>query len=185
MTRVITMLCPCLATLGLLAALSSGASAHEFTVSKTGKMSGKNANNMTFKTVAGEITCKSVTVGGEAGGLITEVLDLPLKWSECTAFGFISVTANVVPWDVNANETVTIAEAMIFETVGCKVTLIAQGPLANVSFVNEASGELKMKFSLTKVMSRGEGTCASELESEGTFTGAFLDKVEGGTLTWK
>lgn len=184
-TQIVTALCTCLTTMGLLAAVGATASAHEFTVSKTGAMKGANASNMVFKTKGGTITCTSVTVGGTAGGLKTEVLELPLKWAGCTAFGFVGAKTSSPFWDVNANESVTLGEAFVVETTGCVMTMIAQGPVKVIKFQNLSNGELLMEFNIAKLISKGEGAfCAYALEESGTLTGNFVDKVESGTLTW-
>ena len=167
-------------------AVSVSASGHEFIASKAGNTKSKETNVQVFKTSAGSLECTEAIGSGkiEEGHSIThkEVF----TYSGCTAFG-TKVTVTAAHFEFNANGPVKLEnEVVIEQTNGECAVMIAPQTLEKATYKDETGGKVAASASATKVHSKGTGeSCGSGESTEGTYKGAVLGELEGGTLSWE
>jgi hypothetical protein len=169
-----------------VSAVSVSASGHEFYASKTGKTKSKSTNVQVFKTGAGTLECTEVV----GSGTMTEGLQTTHKevftYSGCTAFGS-KVKVSAAHFEFNANGPVKLeSEVTIVPTKEeCEVVIPAQ-TLEKATYENKSGGKVQAEAIATKIHSKGTGgSCGSTENLEGSYTGAALGELEGGTLEWK
>lgn len=188
MHRVIKFGLILIAALGVagVSAVSVSASGHEFFASKTGKTKSKSTNVQVFKTGAGTLECTEVV----GSGTITEGLSTTHKevftYSGCTAFGS-KVKVSAAHFEFNANGPVKLEnEVTIVPTKEeCEVVIPSQ-TLEKATYENKSGGKVQAEASAVNIHSKPSGgSCGSSENTEGSYTGAALGELEGGTLEWK
>ena len=188
MHRVIKFGLVLIAALGVagISAVSVSASGHEFYASKTGKTKSKSTDAQVFKTGAGTLECTEVV----GSGTMTEGLQTTHKevftYSGCTAFGS-KVKVSAAHFEFNANGPVKLeSEVTIVPTKEeCEVVIPAQ-TLEKATYENKSGGKVQAEANAFKIHSKGTGgSCGSTENLEGSYNGAALGELEGGTLEWK
>jgi hypothetical protein len=174
-----------LAVIGVETA-SVSASGHEFIASKTGKTKSKETDAQIFKTGAGTLECTTVTGTGE----IKEGKSLAHKevytYSGCSAFGSkVKVTA--AHFEFSAEGPVKLEnEVTITPTNGECETVIEPQTLEHANYEDKSGGKVEAHATATGIHSKGTGgSCGSGENTEGSYSGAVLGELEGGTLEWK
>jgi hypothetical protein len=169
-----------------VSAVSVSASGHEFYASKTGKTKSKSTDAQVFKTGAGTLECTEVV----GSGTITEGLSTSHKevftYSGCSAFGS-KVKVSAAHFEFNANGPVKLEnEVTIVPTKEeCEVVIEPQ-TLEKATYENKSGGKLQAEANAFKIHSRPTGgACGSTENTEGSYNGAALGELEGGTLEWK
>jgi hypothetical protein len=177
-----------IAALGVagVSAVSVSANPHEFYASKTGKTKSKSTNVQVFKTGAGTLECTEVVGSGEikAGTSVThkEVF----TYSGCTAFGG-KVKVSAAHFEFNANGPVKLENEVIIEPTNgeCEVVLEPQ-TIEHATYEDKSGGKVQAEANAVKIHSKPTGgSCGSTENTEGSYTGAALGELEGGTLEWK
>jgi hypothetical protein len=175
-----------LAALSLVAAdaVSVSASGHEFIASKAGKTKSKQTDAQVFKTGAGTLECLEVNGTGEikAGSSVThkEVL----TYEGCYAFGG-EVTLTPAHFEFNANGPVKLENTITITPSGgeCEIRIEPQ-TVEHATYENK-SGKVAAEANATKITSKGTGHSCGGVNKEGSFNGAVLGELEGGTIEWK
>jgi hypothetical protein len=167
-------------------AVSVSASGHEFYASKTGKTKSKQTNVQVFKTGAGTLECTEVV----GSGTMTEGLSVAHKevftYSGCSAFGS-KVKVSAAHFEFNANGPVKLEnEVTIVPTKEeCEVVIPSQ-TLEKATYENKTGGKVQAEASAINIHSKPSGgSCGSTENTEGSYSGAALGELEGGTLEWK
>ncbi len=188
MHRVIKFGLVLIAALGVagVSAVSVSASGHEFYASKAGKTKSKSTDAQVFKTGAGTLECTEVVGSGTmAAGLSTAHKEV-FTYSGCTAFGG-KVKVSAAHFEFNANGPVKLENEVIIEPGNeeCEVVIPSQ-TLEKATYENKSGGKVQAEASATKIRSKGTGgSCGSTENLEGSYNGAALGELEGGTLEWK
>jgi hypothetical protein len=186
--RVIKFGLVLIAALGVagVSAVSVSANGHEFYASKTGKTKSKQTDAQVFKTGAGTLECTEVV----GSGTMTEGLSTAHKevftYSGCTAFG-TKVKVSAAHFEFNANGPVKLeSEVTIIPTKEeCEVVIPAQ-TLEKATYENKSGGKVQAEATAVGIRSKGTGgSCGSTENLEGSYSGAALGELEGGTLEWK
>jgi hypothetical protein len=186
--RVIKFGLVLIAALGVagISAVSVSASGHEFYASKTGKTKSKATDAQVFKTGAGTLECMEVV----GSGTMTEGLSTAHKevftYSGCTAFGS-KVKVSAAHFEFNANGPVKLENEVTIEPTNeeCRVVIPSQ-TLEKATYENKSGGKVQAEATATKIHSKGTGgACGSTENLEGSYNGAALGELEGGTLEWK
>jgi hypothetical protein len=186
--RYITMLGLALLAASAIAgasAVSVSALEHEFIASKTGKIKSKWTSEQVFKTGAGTIECTSATGTGEVTTLKSTTNKEAITYSGCTGFG-TGIKIGTVHFEFYANGSAKIEKSVSVtpEGASCQVIIPAQ-TLESVSYTN-SSGKVVASANIFKIHSFGSGgSCGSEEETGGSYTGSIKAELEGGTLEWK
>jgi hypothetical protein len=167
-------------------AVSVSASGHEFYANKTGKTKSKQTNAQVFKTGAGTLECTTVTGSGEIDeGLSVEHRET-FTYSGCSAFGS-KVKVSAAHFEFNANGPVKLENEVIIEPTNeeCKVRIPSQ-TLEKATYENKSGGKVQAEATAVGIHSKGTGgSCGSTENLEGSYSGAALGELEGGTLEWK
>jgi hypothetical protein len=185
--RVIKFGLVLIAALGVagVSAVSVSANLHEFYASKTGKTKSKSTDAQVFKTGAGTLECTEVVGSGEMKeGLSTSHKEV-FTYSGCSAFGS-KVKVSAAHFEFNANGPVKLEnEVTIVPTKEeCEVVIPPQ-TLEKATYENK-SGKVQAEASAVKIHSKPTGgACGSTENTEGSYNGAALGELEGGTLEWK
>lgn len=180
--------------LAIVAVLAFGAtaavaSAHEFTATKGGLLLLKSNENQKFKTKAGEVVCKKMTVDGTVKEGSSSTQAAVVKYSECTVFGFIGAVITPADYTFSAEGSVEVTNEIEIEAAGCLSKVPPQTD-SSVSYKEAAGGALEIIPAVTNISSMGTGSSCeySELpptENKGTYKGEAFVMVEGSTLGWK
>ena len=187
MHRVIKFGLVLIAALGVagISAVSVSASGHEFYASKTGKTKSKATDAQVFKTGAGTLECMEVV----GSGTMTEGLSTAHKevftYSACRAFGS-SATMSTADFEFSASGPVKL-ENTITIVIGsgeCEIVIEPQ-TLEGAGFANKTGGKIEAEASASKIHSRGTGGDCGGSNTEGSYNGAMLAELEGGTIEWK
>lgn len=186
MQRIVMLGMAMLAALAFVAAdaVSVSASGHEFIASKAGKTKSKQTNAHLFKTSAGTLECAEVKGTGEiAAGKSTAHKEV-FTYSACFAFGG-EVTVTAAHFEFNANGPVKLENTITITPVGgeCEIRIEPQ-TVERATYENK-SGKVAAEAIATKITSRGTGGSCGGLNKEGSYSGAVLGELEGGTLEWK
>jgi len=167
-------------------AVSVSASGHEFVASKTGKTKSKQTDAQVFKTGAGTLECTEASGTGEIkeGHSIThkEVF----TYSGCSAFGS-KVTVTPAHFEFNANGPVKLENEVTITPTNDECELVIEPQtLEHANYKNETGGKVGATASAVKIHSKGTGGgCGSSENTEGSYKGAVLGELEGGTLEWQ
>jgi len=186
--RVIKFGLVLIAALGVagVSAVSVSANLHEFYASKTGKTKSKSTDAQVFKTGAGTLECSEVVGSGEMKEGLTTTHKEVFTYSGCIAFGS-KVKVSAAHFEFNANGPVKLENEVIIEPTNeeCKVKIPSQ-TLEKATYENKTGGKVQAEASATKIHSKGTGgACGSTENLEGSYSGAALGELEGGTLEWK
>ncbi len=186
MQRIVMLGMAMLAALAFVAvgAVSVSASGHEFIASKAGKTKSKQTNAHVFKTGAGAVECAEVKGTGEiAAGKSTAHKEV-FTYSGCFAFGG-EVTITPAHFEFNANGPVKLENTITITPVGeeCNIKIESQ-TVEHATYENSA-GKLAATANATKITSKGTGGACGGLNKEGSYNGAVLGELEGGTVEWK
>lgn len=172
------------AVLALAAVSSAAASAHMFTASKTGSLTGKAKGNQVFVTKGGTVTCTALKASGSVTSTLTEEQKSEVNYESCTVFGFVGATISTAHYNFNAGGSVTIESPITISVIGCEVTVPAQGPLTEVGFKNSGEG-IEVVGKVTGIESEGKGSsCTYSKEKAGTYTGNAIVEETGGEISW-
>jgi len=168
-------------------AMSVSASEHEFVASASGKVTSKSTGTQVFKAGGTKVECTSAT--GE--GSVTEGKQTTnkevIKYSGCTGSGIGKVTIGTVHFEFNANGSAKIENEVVVtpESGSCHVIIPAQSA-ESVTYSNESGGKVMATSKITKIASYGTGgSCGTEEETSGTYSGSIEAELSGGTLSWK
>ena len=188
MHRVIKFGLVLIAALGVagVSAVSVSASLHEFYASKTGKTKSKSTNAQVFKTGAGTLECTEVVGSGEMKEGLSATHKEVFTYSGCSAFGS-KVKVSAAHFEFNANGPVKLEnEVTIVPTKEeCEVVIPSQ-TLEKATYENKSGGKVQAAANAFKIHSKPSGgSCGSSENTEGSYTGAALGELEGGTLEWK
>ena len=166
-------------------AVSVSASGHEFIASKTGKTKSKQTNVQVFKTGAGTLECTEATGSGEISEGHSITHKETFTYSGCSAFGS-KVTVTAAHFEFNANGPVKLENEVVIEpTNGECALMITPQTLEKATYKDEGS-KVAASASATKIHSKGTGgSCGSSENTEGSYKGAVLGELEGGTLSWE
>ncbi len=166
-------------------AVSVSASGHEFIASKTGKTKSKQTDAQVFKTSAGTLECSSVSGTGEIKeGHSTSHKEV-FTYSGCGAFGG-SVKITPAHFEFSANGPVKLENQIIIEPSDgeCEIVIEPQ-TLEQATYTNK-SGKIEAEANAYKIHSKPTGEpCGTVEGTEGTYNGAALGELEGGTIEWK
>jgi len=175
------------AALALGALAAGSASAHEFVASKAGTTKDKQLNVQKFKTNAGVFECKKEASEGSVTAGSQKVTIEKLKYTECTAFGFV-VNVSEAEFEFNAEGTVAIKKLVTMEVpLGeCSVTLptTGNGALKTVSYKNN-SGKVEVKSTYKSMTYGANGGLCGEPGMNGEYNGNSEVELVSGTLEWK
>lgn len=188
MHRVIKFGLVLIAALGVagVGAVSVSASGHEFYASKTGKTKSKQTSAQVFKTGAGTLECTTVTGSGEIKeGLSTAHREV-FTYSGCSAFGS-KVKVSPAHFEFEANGPVKLENEVTIVPTNeeCEVVIPSQ-TLEKATYENKPGGKLQAEANAFNIHSKPSGgACGSTENTEGSYSGAALGELEGGTLEWK
>lgn len=168
------------------------AGAHEFEVSKTGKMSAKGTAVQVFATEDGTIECAEATAGGEAGSLKTVTVELQLTLKTCLVFGFLPTMFLPVPFilEFHADGTLIMIKGMLIADSlfviggGCEVTFPEQGPATKATYKNVGE-RVEFIVEVTGLEYTAKNCPINGTFKNGTYKGKFLDELVGGKFSWK
>jgi len=192
------------ATLALSAGVASVASATGFkflsekpSTILVGKQHGVNTD--VLETNGGLVTCNELTYSGAHSGMEATELELSPKWSNCSAFGFISVpidsegckyrftTGAKEGSNFEGSTDITCPEGKRIDITapGCNVTIPTQTPTGGkITYTNLSSGstrEITIDVALTgihyiedEISGLPNCTSAGVTTTNGTYTGALL-----------
>jgi hypothetical protein len=186
--RVIKFGLVLIAALGVagISAVSVSANGHEFIASKAGKTKSKSTDAQVFKTGAGTLECSEVSGSGTiAAGSSTAHKEV-FTYSGCSAFGS-KVKVSAAHFEFEANGPVKLENEVTIEPTNeeCKVVIPSQ-TLEKATYENKSGGKLQAEANAYKIHSRPTGgSCGSTENTEGSYNGAALGELEGGTLEWK
>lgn len=185
----IKMLCVAAALLAVSAVAASAASAHEFELSTTGELSGKQTVNQVFVTPDGTITCAEDSLKGIFNELNFKRIDLKDEYAKCTSpLGVTTVSAT--EYELLAEQELKILKVITIKakSIGleCVITIPVQGPLNPVTYVN-AGNHIEARAKVTKLKSSATGTlCTHYTNNEtGELAGNNTVELVGGTIDWK
>jgi hypothetical protein len=165
--------------------VASSAGAHVFEASKAGLILGKALATQKFLTHAGLIECTSLTAHGTVTSLKTLKQVAIISYSGCKAFG-IAAKVSPAEYEFNADGSVVVLKTITVTATGCTVTVPGGQTLSTLTYTNKPAGEIEIVPNVTGITSSGVGAaCEYASESVGTYTGASLTQLDGGSLTWK
>ena len=175
------------AVFALSAVAAANASAAVFKASGTGTLSGKALNNQVFNTGIGNVTCTTAASSGTVvAPLEKETQEVAVKYSGCTAFGFVGVEISEAKYLFNANGSVNVVNTITIKVpaAGCSVTVSPQTGLKTITYVN-SSGKIEEKTNVSGIKSKGSGGVCGGESTTGTYTGNNLIELVGGTIEVK
>ncbi len=163
----------------------ANASAATFTTSGTGEIKGSQTGQQVLTTGAGNVTCTQAAASGPVTPLESNDLELTVKYSGCTAFGFASATVSSVTLLLHANGAVDILNTVTIgvSAAGCSVSIAPQNGLKSVTYGN-TSGKLDVWFSVEGIKSKGSGGLCGGESTTGSLMGHLLIEKVGGTIEW-
>ncbi|HKO39341.1 MAG TPA: hypothetical protein VJU14_13335 [Solirubrobacterales bacterium] len=172
--------------LALSAIGAANASAAQFTYSATGTLSGKATSTQVFTTNGGQIKCTTAAVSGTIKSIATEEQTVEVKYSGCTAFGFVNTHITPAQYNVTASgevhpeNTTTVTPT----GAGCSITV---GPQTITKIVTSNTGFWIFKWTKqihSMVYSSTGGLCGAS-GSNGTYTGTIeVERVGGGSASF-
>jgi ABC-type transport system substrate-binding protein len=163
----------------------ANASASTFKSSSTGTLKGAQTSNQVFNTGFGTVSCTTATSSGTVTSTVTAEQEVGVKYSGCTAFGFIGAEISEAKYLFNANGTVKVLNTITIKVpgAGCSVTVSPQGPLSSITYTNK-SGKIEESTKVSGIKSKGSGGLCGGENSNGTYTGSNLIELVGGTTEW-
>lgn len=189
--RSIRALSPVLAA---MVALSLGAvasaSAHEFVASKTGTLKGVNTNHQKFKTSSGTVECLAETSEGKIEATKSETNIEKVKYSECTAFGFVVSKVSEAEFEFNAAGTATVKNKIVLEIEAvepCTITInkgTANTNLKSVTYKNVAGGTMTVEAAVKGITYTTSGGECGNSGTNGEYAGSTKVELIGGTIEW-
>jgi hypothetical protein len=186
MQRIVMLGMAMLAVLAFVAAdaITVSASGHEFIASVTGKTKSKQTNAQLFKTGAGTLECLEVKGTGEMKAGASTTHKEIFTYSGCFAFGG-EVTVTPAHFEFNANGPVKLENTITITPANeeCEIRIEPQ-TVEHATYENK-SGKLAATAIATKISSKGTGHSCGGINKEGTYNGAVLGELEGGTIEWK
>ncbi|HEX5852696.1 MAG TPA: hypothetical protein VFY36_06355 [Solirubrobacteraceae bacterium] len=169
----------------LSVAVVSIASAQKFHADKTGALKGKQLGNQVFLTGAGTVTCTTASTSGTVTSLLALHQLVEVKYSGCTAFGFIKTHITPALYLFNAdNGLVQLENGVLINPLGagCEVHLAPQH-LLGVAFQNTNKKIVEIS-KVHSIKSQGTGGVCGGANTTGTYTGNNQIELEGGTIEW-
>jgi hypothetical protein len=175
--------------LGAIGAVS--ASAAQFTYSATGSVTAKATSNQVITTSGGTVTCTTAATSGSIEKISGTELEVGVKKSGCTAFGFATThfseekllfTAGTGK-NVHIKNVITITPTT-FGVSACTVTIGPQS-VSGVAYFNSGANNLGYSFSLTGIAYASTGGICGPSGLNGTYSGSNeMSRVGGGTLRY-
>jgi hypothetical protein len=186
--RVIKFGLVLIAALGVagVSAVSVSASASEFYASKTGKTKSKSTDAQVFKTGAGTLECSEVVGSGEMKEGLQATHKEVFTYSGCSAFGS-KVKVSSADFLFNADGAVKLENEVTIVPTNeeCEVVIPSQ-TLEKATYENKSGGKVQAEANAFKIHSKPTGgSCGSSENTEGSYNGAALGELEGGTLEWR
>ncbi|HEX3240731.1 MAG TPA: hypothetical protein VHR18_11445 [Solirubrobacterales bacterium] len=171
-----------LGSLGLMLAavlavgVSTASAANFFSAVHPQSVSGTQTTNHVFTTNAGTVTCKKVTFTGTTAASVSATQTLTPDYSECTAFGFISVPVdeNGCGYIFNASGTTEVecpeGKKIEITVPFCTVTVGPQHIAGGMSYSNNA-GETDI-VATSNIKSEIDYDECGTSRTNGSYTGA-------------
>jgi hypothetical protein len=187
------ILCASLASLALAGGVAATASAAEFHSEQTHtELAGEqHAGEDTVVFNAGTWKCNTVTYSGTQSAATTNTIEVAPFYSNCTAFGFVSVAIDVEGckylFATNAGTTeegkfsiqCPAGKAITVTAFNCYIKTGTQGPLTTVTFTDKntgASRDITLDLNLSGIVYSQESKsfpgCTGGNFSNGTWSGA-------------
>jgi hypothetical protein len=107
-------------------------------------------------------------------------------YSGCSAFGS-KVKVTPAHFEFNAEGPVKLENEVVIEPTNeeCEVVIPSQ-TLEHATYENKSGGKVQAEASAVGIRSKPSGgSCGSTENLEGSYSGAALGELEGGTLEWK
>ena len=164
---------------------AANASAAQFTASATGFLSGKAVLIQIFTTNGNQVKCFTAASSGTIKSVASEEQTVEVKYSGCTAFGFVNTHITTAFFNLTANGTVHIENTITITPTGagCTQTYPPQ-TRGLVMFYNSANG-YRADFHLSGLTYYSTGGLCGPSGNTGNFDGSTeLQRVGGGYLTY-
>lgn len=189
MQRVKALGVALVAMLALSGVAVSSASASLFLAHPTGKITGRGTNTHVFTTNGGKVECETVAVSGTAPVLKSLHHSVNVKYTNCSAFGFIGAEISEAKYLFSADLKVSVSNTITITVKAfpvCSVTVTPTGNqnLDGVHYANKGS-DIKVDALARKITYTTTGGFCGEGGSNGVYVGeAIVAQESGGVLRW-
>ncbi len=167
----------------------TSAMAHEFTAStKSGTAKDTNKYENTthahvFITNGGEVTCKEVKSTEPITSTKTKTVKANVKYTECTAFGFVGAEISEAEYEFSAEGSVKVLNTITIKPkgLGCEVKVGPQGPLTKITYT-EKSPNVEVNSEVGNIAYTSSGGLCGSSGTNGKYKGPVLVSLEGGKV---
>jgi hypothetical protein len=179
------------AVFALCAIGAANASAAQFTASATGSLTGKATTNQVFTTNGGTVTCPVAHVSGPIAKTADTQQHVTVKYTNCTAFGFVSTDISDATYQFTAgtgkNVHLLNTVSITVTSFGVSICTVTVGPqtLGTVDYANAGANNVSVNATVTGIKYTSTGGICGASGENGTYTGASeVNRVGGGTLRY-
>jgi len=160
---------------------AAGASAHNFTASEVGALTGKSLQTQRFHTSAGNVECTALKATGTSA-LKSLTQEASVSYTGCTAFG-LAAKVSTVKYLFNADGTASVLNTVTITATACTVT-VPSSKNQNLGLLKyKTVGKLvELEPTVKGITSTGTGAaCTYAEESNGTYGGNSNVGLANGT----
>ncbi|HKO38803.1 MAG TPA: hypothetical protein VJU14_10585 [Solirubrobacterales bacterium] len=173
------------AVFALSAIGAANASAAQFTASATGTLSGKATATQVFTTNGGQVKCTTAASSGEIKSTASAEQTVEVKYSGCTAFGFVNTHITPAQYNFTASGQAHVENTITITPTGagCSITIHPQtDTITKFTSIFPVVIYHTQKHLIAYTSSGG--LCGSS-GNNGTFTGTGeWSRVGGGSLSY-
>lgn len=174
-----------IATLLFSVATTALASAASFLSSAREKLLSTNVATQRFTTEAGNVECTKATItAGESPDAETAEQSATIKYENCTAFGFTSVTISPAEYVFLATGEVRILKLISIVTLACEVSIPAQS-VSKVDYATKGK-DILLEPLVTGIKYTASGSFCAKAGTfaNGTYAGHVEVMTTNGTLSF-